>query len=226
LAVNAFRLPCCEQAICENCQSTLPASCPVCEHSPLSADDCKPHKALRTTIKVFLRTEEKKRESNRPKDTAPTPITPVGPSPISATAPAIPEQVSAVEGTEAVEEQQGPATEQVADAEAPAEQQEGKEVGPEAEGRHGLTDRTADDAVGDICPNPARHRILTRTGNRRCIMKQMANRKPLPRPTWSQSNTIQSLLKATIPQKQRRASRMATTTTRTPRALEQSKPMA
>lgn len=83
LAVNAFRLPCCEQAICENCHSTLPASCPVCEHSPLSADDCKPHKALRTTIKVFLRTEEKKRESNRPKDT--TPITPVEPPPASAT---------------------------------------------------------------------------------------------------------------------------------------------
>ncbi|KAL1868660.1 hypothetical protein VTK73DRAFT_3576 [Phialemonium thermophilum] len=75
LAVNAFRLPCCEQAICENCQATLPSSCPVCEHSPLSADDCKPHKALRTTIKVFLRTEEKKREASRPKDSAPpTPV--------------------------------------------------------------------------------------------------------------------------------------------------------
>jgi hypothetical protein len=80
-------LPCCEQAICENCHSTLPASCPVCEHSPLSADDCKPHKALRTTIKVFLRTEEKKRESNRPKDA--TPITPVEPSPASATPPVV-----------------------------------------------------------------------------------------------------------------------------------------
>jgi hypothetical protein len=56
-------------------QSTLPSSCPVCEHSPLSADDCTPHKSLRTTIKVFLRTEEKKRESSRPKE--PTPATPV-----------------------------------------------------------------------------------------------------------------------------------------------------
>lgn len=88
LALNAFRLPCCEQAICENCHATLPASCPVCEHSPLSADDCKPHKALRTTIKVFLRTEEKKRESSRPKDA--TPVTPVEPSPVSAVAPAVP----------------------------------------------------------------------------------------------------------------------------------------
>ncbi|KZF21623.1 hypothetical protein L228DRAFT_156564 [Xylona heveae TC161] len=63
LALNAFRLPCCDQSICETCQSALPDTCPVCEHSPVAADDCKPHKALRTTIKVFLKTEEKKRES-------------------------------------------------------------------------------------------------------------------------------------------------------------------
>ena len=43
--------------------STLSSSCPVCEHSPVSAADCKPNKSLRTTIKVFLRTEEKKREA-------------------------------------------------------------------------------------------------------------------------------------------------------------------
>ncbi|KAI9843712.1 MAG: hypothetical protein M1837_006181 [Sclerophora amabilis] len=35
--------------------------------NPLSAEDCKPNKALRTTIKVFLRTEEKKRETLRAK---------------------------------------------------------------------------------------------------------------------------------------------------------------
>lgn len=97
LAVNAFRLPCCDQSICETCKSTihaalpsrypisaasalrycsdmcelghsrLPQQCPVCEHSPLSAEDCKPNKSLRTTIKVFLRTEEKKREQARDK---------------------------------------------------------------------------------------------------------------------------------------------------------------
>lgn len=95
LAVNAFRLPCCEQAICESCMgstpladnfntdllghSSLPSSCPVCEHSPLSADDCTPNKSLRTTIKVFLRTAEKKREANRPKEIPerPAPETPV-----------------------------------------------------------------------------------------------------------------------------------------------------
>ena len=128
----------------------MPASCPVCEHSPLSADDCKPHKALRTTIKVFLRTEEKKRESNRPKDVATTPLTPVGPSPFSAPAPAIPAHAPA----EAVEEQQPQATEQGADAEVSVEQQEGKDLGPEEEG-HGFAERTADNAVGDLCPNPA-----------------------------------------------------------------------
>ncbi|KAL1301553.1 hypothetical protein AAFC00_005791 [Neodothiora populina] len=61
LAVNAFKLPCCDQAICQYCQASLPESCPVCSHSPLEADMCKPHKALRMTIKVHLKTEEKKR---------------------------------------------------------------------------------------------------------------------------------------------------------------------
>ncbi|OJD10054.1 hypothetical protein AJ78_08779 [Emergomyces pasteurianus Ep9510] len=66
LAINAFRLPCCDQAVCESCQALLPESCPVCAHTPLSADLCKPNKALRTTLKAFLRTEEKKREKARP----------------------------------------------------------------------------------------------------------------------------------------------------------------
>jgi len=98
LAVNPFRLPCCEQAICEDCQSTLPASCPVCEHSPLSAEDCKPHKSLRTTIKVFLRTEEKKRETNRPKDTPP--VTPVDfqPAPVVTAPPPAPVSVPKPDG--------------------------------------------------------------------------------------------------------------------------------
>ncbi|EAS34473.3 uncharacterized protein CIMG_05497 [Coccidioides immitis RS] len=66
LALNAFRLPCCDQAICESCQGSLPENCPVCAHTPLDADLCKPNKALRTTLKAFLRTEEKKRERERP----------------------------------------------------------------------------------------------------------------------------------------------------------------
>ncbi|PNY27058.1 Uncharacterized protein TCAP_03004 [Tolypocladium capitatum] len=66
-------------------QSSLPQSCPVCEHSPLAADDCNPNKSLRTTIRVFLRTAEKKREAGRPKESKDTtPATPVeAPKPVS-----------------------------------------------------------------------------------------------------------------------------------------------
>lgn len=39
----------------------------------MAAADCKPNKSLRTTIKVFLRTEEKKREALRLKDEKNTP---------------------------------------------------------------------------------------------------------------------------------------------------------
>ncbi|KAJ6444730.1 pre-mRNA-splicing factor 38B [Purpureocillium lavendulum] len=90
LAVNAFRLPCCEQAICETCQGSLPQSCPVCEHSPLAADDCNPHKSLRTTIRVFLRTAEKKREASRPKESKDT----ASPAPADGPKLPQPEQVS------------------------------------------------------------------------------------------------------------------------------------
>lgn len=82
LAVNSFRLPCCDQAICEDCQATLPNSCPVCSHSPLSPDNCKPHKALRTTIKVFLRTAATKRAKDTP------PVTPVEATPAAPSLPA------------------------------------------------------------------------------------------------------------------------------------------
>jgi hypothetical protein len=54
-------------------QSTLPSSCPVCEHTPVAAEDCKPNKSLRTTIKVFLRTEEKKREALKLKEVKESP---------------------------------------------------------------------------------------------------------------------------------------------------------
>ncbi|KAJ9484414.1 hypothetical protein VN97_g8959 [Penicillium thymicola] len=73
LAVNAFRLPCCDQSICETCQASLSDTCPVCTHTPVSPDLCKPNKALRTTLKAFLRTEEKKREKDRQSAPPPTP---------------------------------------------------------------------------------------------------------------------------------------------------------
>ncbi|KAJ5935076.1 hypothetical protein N7466_004623 [Penicillium verhagenii] len=76
LAVNAFRLPCCDQSICESCQSALVDTCPVCAHTPVSPDLCKPNKALRTTLKAYLRTEEKKREKDRLAAAASTPTIP------------------------------------------------------------------------------------------------------------------------------------------------------
>ncbi|OAF54347.1 hypothetical protein VC83_09455 [Pseudogymnoascus destructans] len=100
LAMNAFRLPCCEQAICEDCQSSLPSSCPVCEHTPVAAEDCKPHKSLRTTIKVFLRTEEKKRVALQAKSIKDTPpITPVEDAPVPVTAPEEPISEAPAEDT-------------------------------------------------------------------------------------------------------------------------------
>ncbi|KAI0417279.1 hypothetical protein F5X98DRAFT_157721 [Xylaria grammica] len=106
LAVNAFRLPCCETAICENCQATLPCSCPVCEHTPVSAADCTIYKSLRTTIRVFLKTEEKKREATRPKTNGSAPTTPIQmtpmPAPIQAQGPTDPPttEPSAIELTD------------------------------------------------------------------------------------------------------------------------------
>ncbi len=70
-------------------QSTLPSSCPVCEHTPVAAEDCKPNKSLRTTVKVFLRTAEKKREASRLKEEKSTPpATPVVAEPAPAEVPA------------------------------------------------------------------------------------------------------------------------------------------
>ncbi|KAF2426585.1 hypothetical protein EJ08DRAFT_681196 [Tothia fuscella] len=65
LALNAVRLPCCDQNICDKCQSTLPVSCPICAHSPLSPDLAKPLKTLRLTVISFVKNIEKKREKER-----------------------------------------------------------------------------------------------------------------------------------------------------------------
>lgn len=58
-------------------QASLHDTCPVCAHTPVSPDLCKPNKALRTTLKAFLRTEEKKREKDRQAAAPPTPPVPV-----------------------------------------------------------------------------------------------------------------------------------------------------
>lgn len=56
-------------------QSSLSDTCPVCAHNPVSPELCKPNKALRITLKAFLRTEEKKREKERQATAPPTPTT-------------------------------------------------------------------------------------------------------------------------------------------------------
>lgn len=45
---------------CPTGLGTLSTICPICEHSPLAKEDCKPNQSLRTTVAVFLKTAEKK----------------------------------------------------------------------------------------------------------------------------------------------------------------------
>ncbi|KAI9723350.1 MAG: hypothetical protein M1812_001234 [Candelaria pacifica] len=110
LAVNAFRLPCCDQAICEACQTSLPAVCPVCEHTPISAEDCKPNKALRTTVKVFLKQRSQKNEKAKPQASVetpvrqPTPSTPAAIAPDTTTAPAVTPPVAGKDDIAAIEQ--------------------------------------------------------------------------------------------------------------------------
>lgn len=65
-------------------QASLPDTCSVCAHTPVSPGLCKPNKALRITLRAFLRTEEKKREKGR-QSTAP--VTPVISTPADDTTP-------------------------------------------------------------------------------------------------------------------------------------------
>ena len=72
-------------------QGSLPEACPVCLHEPVKADDCRPNKALRTTIKVFLKKKVMERETARKKEmldkAAATPATPATPVPDQTPAP-------------------------------------------------------------------------------------------------------------------------------------------
>jgi len=49
----------------------------VCAHSPLTAEDCKPNKALRLTVKAFLKNEEKKRDKGRSDEVTAKPASPI-----------------------------------------------------------------------------------------------------------------------------------------------------
>lgn len=46
-------------------QASLPTTCPICQHTPISAEDCSPSKSLRLTVRAFLKSEEKKREREK-----------------------------------------------------------------------------------------------------------------------------------------------------------------
>ena len=81
LAIDALKLPCCAQSICQPCEYhyqtvyrthiltapgsvTLPETCPICSHSPVSGEDCTPIKSLRLSVKAFLKNEHKKRNKD------------------------------------------------------------------------------------------------------------------------------------------------------------------
>ncbi|SMR49027.1 unnamed protein product [Zymoseptoria tritici ST99CH_1E4] len=61
LAMGAMRLCCCDNTICHDCHTSMTATeCPICDHSPFSADSCITAKSLQLTVKAFLKTELKK----------------------------------------------------------------------------------------------------------------------------------------------------------------------
>ncbi|GAB7337546.1 hypothetical protein MBLNU457_g2862t1 [Dothideomycetes sp. NU457] len=103
LAINAFKLPCCDQSICDTCQASLPETCPVCAHFPLDGTSCKQNKSLRLTIKAFLKSEEKKR-SKEVVDSQPAP--PAGPAQVDANAivPAAAAETSVAEAVSGAEQ--------------------------------------------------------------------------------------------------------------------------
>ena len=92
-------------------QASLPVACPVCLHEPMVPDDCRPNKALRTTIKVFLKKKVMERETIRKKDAmekalaAPaTPATPLleqTPAPQPSETPAPPPTATVIDNSDA-----------------------------------------------------------------------------------------------------------------------------
>lgn len=66
-------------------QASLPQACPVCLHEPVKADDCRPNKALRTTIKVFLKKKGIEREAARKQEA----VEKIAATPVNTTTPQI-----------------------------------------------------------------------------------------------------------------------------------------
>lgn len=65
-------------------QQHLGQACPICLHEPVNAEDCKPNKALRTTVKVWLKKRGQEREAALRRELAsrapPTPVIPATPT--------------------------------------------------------------------------------------------------------------------------------------------------
>ncbi|KAJ5129930.1 uncharacterized protein N7515_005969 [Penicillium bovifimosum] len=146
LAVNAFRLPCCDQSICETCQASLSETCPVCTHTPVSPDLCKPNKALRTTLKAFLRTEEKKREKDRQSAAPSATPAPSDTTPADTKAPV----------PDTARDQNGPAAESTQETEAPLAAKPGPEgVGQDISAGDTAAESDQVGAVPDSVDQPA-----------------------------------------------------------------------
>ena len=90
-------------------QESLPEVCPVCLHEPIKKEDCRPNKALRTTVRIFLKKKIVDRENarkqkellERPAVATPgTPIVEETPAPKPSEAAASDTQESKVDGIE------------------------------------------------------------------------------------------------------------------------------
>lgn len=95
-------------------QASLPVACPVCLHEPIVPDDCRPNKALRTTVKVFLKKKGMERETARKKEAVEkavaTPATPLPEqTPVSQPSgtPAVPPTSTVVDGSDAKQGSRG-----------------------------------------------------------------------------------------------------------------------
>ncbi|KAF1961857.1 hypothetical protein CC80DRAFT_198760 [Byssothecium circinans] len=107
IAIDAYKLLCCNKPICSNCQEklTFPATCPLCEHHPLEAESCVVNKVLRNTLRIWLAKQKKKKKGEKAASEAPTPTveTPtIQPTPVVEAAPV--EEAGATSATTEVEE--------------------------------------------------------------------------------------------------------------------------
>lgn len=81
--------------------TTLPETCPICSHSPVSGEDCTPNKSARLSVKAFLKNEQKKR-SKETEAVAQPADTPAEPAPVTEPAADGVPTTGAVESTNGV----------------------------------------------------------------------------------------------------------------------------